>query len=114
MMPGFAELQELLGGFYDTRDWRRFQTPKDVAASLSIEAAELQELFLWLEPDAQDRVLSERKCEVGDELADIVINCLNLAHLGGIDLEQAVRSKLARLSEKYPAEEVHGRIVPHR
>jgi NTP pyrophosphatase (non-canonical NTP hydrolase) len=112
-MSAFAELQGLLGSFYDVRDWRRFQTPKDVAASLAIEAAELQEVFLWLDRASQDRALAERRHDVTAELADIIINCLNLAYLGDIDLEEAVRAKLVSLSEKYPAEEVRGRIVPH-
>jgi NTP pyrophosphatase (non-canonical NTP hydrolase) len=112
-MSGLAELQDLLASFYDDRDWRRFQTPKDVAASLAVEVAELQEVFLWLDREAQDRVLVRRRREVADELADIIINCLNLAHLADIDLEEAVRMKVARLGEKYPAEEVRGRIAPH-
>jgi NTP pyrophosphatase (non-canonical NTP hydrolase) len=110
---GLGGLQQQLCAFYDERDWRRFQTPKDLAASLAIEAAELQELFLWLDRDGQEDVLRERGVEVARELADVLINCLNLAWLAGIDLDAAVREKLAALAEKYPAEAVRGRVVVH-
>jgi dCTP diphosphatase len=109
-----SELNALLSDFYAARDWRRFQTPKDVAASLAIEAAELQQLFLWLKPHEQRQRLVERRTDVEHELADVLINCLNLAHLAEIDLDSAFRRKLALLDAKYPVEEVHGRVVQDR
>lgn len=112
-VSGFRDIQDLLERFYAERDWRQFQTPKDVAASLAIEAAELQQLFLWLDRDEQDETLSRRRDEVCQELADVLINCLNLAHLAGIDLDQAVRDKLAVLAERYPVATVHGKVVAH-
>jgi NTP pyrophosphatase (non-canonical NTP hydrolase) len=112
-MAGLAELQEALAAFYDERDWRQFQTPKDVAAALSVEAGELQELFLWLSHAEQQRVLKERHTELRQELADVMINCLNLARLGGVDLETAVREKLMLLERRYPAAKVRGRVIPH-
>lgn len=112
-MSGFRELGELLEHFYNERNWHQFQQPKDVAASLAVEAAELQELFLWLDEPAQQGVLVERRGEVASELADIIINCLNLGRLAGIDLEESVRLKVAVLAEKYPAEEVRGKVIAH-
>jgi dCTP diphosphatase len=113
-MSEIAALQEALEHFYASREWRQFQTPKDVAASLAVEASEVQEFFLWLEMDGQQRVLDDRRDELKSELADVIINCLNLAHLGQIDLGAAVREKLALLAEKYPANTVRGRVVPHQ
>jgi len=113
-MPGFAELQDLLDAFYAERDWRQFQTPKDVAAALAIEASELQQLFLWLEPAEQQRVVRERGEEIARELADVVINCLNLAYLADVDLERSVREKLRLLADKYPAATARGQVVPHQ
>jgi NTP pyrophosphatase (non-canonical NTP hydrolase) len=112
-MGEFSELENLLERFYAERDWRQFQTPKDCAASLAIEAAELQQLFLWLGPDEQEDVLRRRQYEIAHELADVLINCLNLAHLAGVDLDQAVREKLIELAARYPATEVHGKVVAH-
>jgi dCTP diphosphatase len=112
-MDGIGELQCLMAAFYDERDWRQFQTPKDVAASLAIEAAEVQELFLWLGPPEQQRALEERKAELEGELADVVINCLNLAFLADIDLDAAVKNKVAQLAEKYPAGDVRAKVIPH-
>lgn len=109
----FRELQQLLDAFYDERDWRRFQTPKDVAAALAVEAGEVQELFLWLNDAGQDRVLRERKAALASELADVLINCLNLARLGDVDLDGAVRMKVAELAKKYPAADVAGKVIPH-
>ncbi len=113
-MAGFAKLQDELERFYTNREWRQFQTPKDVAASLAVEASEVQELFLWLDVEGQQRVLDERREELKRELADVIINCLNLARLGDIDLDVAVREKLTLLAEKYPTDTVRGTVVPHR
>jgi NTP pyrophosphatase (non-canonical NTP hydrolase) len=113
-MSAFTELQRALERFYESREWRQFQTPKDVAASLAVEASEVQELFLWLDVAEQARVLDERREDLKHELADVIINCLNLAHLGRIDLDAAVREKLRSLSEKYPADAVRGKVMPHR
>ena len=113
-MAGFAELQDLLDAFYAERDWRQFQTPKDVAAALAIEASELQQLFLWLEPAEQQRVVRERGEEIAQELADVVVNCLNLAYLADVDLERSVREKLRLLTDKYPAATARGQVAPHR
>jgi NTP pyrophosphatase (non-canonical NTP hydrolase) len=102
-------LQERLDAFYDERDWLQFQTLKDVAASTAIEAAELQQLFLWQEDEVS--VLRSRRPEVAAELADIFINVLNFARLAGIDLINACSVKLGELERRYPAGEVAGRIV---
>jgi NTP pyrophosphatase (non-canonical NTP hydrolase) len=108
------ELNDLLDLFYERRDWRRFQTPKDVAASLAVEAAELQEFFLWLDERGQVDALASRHSEVASELADILINCLNMATLAGVDLAQAVHDKVIALDQKYPVEQVRGKVIAHR
>ncbi len=113
LMPGFSELQAQLDSFYAERDWRQFQTAKDVAAALAIEASELQQLFLWLQPHEQQRVLAERRDDIALELADVVINCLNLAYLANVDLEHAVIQKLVLLADKYPAATARGKVVSH-
>ena len=58
-------------------------------------------------------MLAERRQDLANELADIIVNCLNLAYLADVDLEDAVRMKMRLLEEKYPATAVRGRIIPH-
>jgi dCTP diphosphatase len=108
-MNRLEHVQERLETFYAERDWRRFQTPRDLAASTAVEVAELQELFLWQADDSA--VLRRRRAEVAAELADIFINLLNFARLADIDLIDACGSKLDELERRYPASEVAGRIV---
>jgi dCTP diphosphatase len=112
-VSSLEELHGLLDAFYAERDWRQFQSPKDIAASLAVEASELQELFLWLGPEEQEHVIGKRRNELASELADVMINCLNLARLAGIDLGDATRDKIEALAEKYPASTVRGKVVAH-
>lgn len=104
-----AALQERLEAFYRDRDWRRFQTLKDLAASTSVEVGELQQLFLWR--DDEQSVLQERHHDVTGELADILINLMNFAQIAGVDLIDACVWKLNELEERYPAIEVRSRVV---
>ena len=84
--------------FRDQRNWAQFHNPKDLALGLSIEAAELNELFLWKKPEEAD------PARVREELADILIFALMLLEKYGLDLEEIIREKLAANAEKYPAE----------
>jgi NTP pyrophosphatase (non-canonical NTP hydrolase) len=84
--------------FRDKRNWAQFHNPKDLALGLSIEAAELNELFLWKKPEEADPT------RVREELADILIFALMLLEKYGLDLEEIVQEKLAANAEKYPAD----------
>jgi NTP pyrophosphatase (non-canonical NTP hydrolase) len=84
--------------FRDQRNWAQFHNPKDLALGLSIEAAELNELFLWKKPEEAD------PARVREELADILIFALMLLEKYGLDLEDIVQEKLAANEEKYPAD----------
>ncbi len=84
--------------FRDKRNWAQFHNPKDLALGLSIEAAELNELFLWKKPEEADPV------RVREELADVLIFVLMLLEKYGLNLEEIVREKLAANEEKYPAD----------
>lgn len=97
-------LQRELRAFAAARDWQPFHTPKNLAMALMVEAAELQELFQWLTPEqsrtfTQDATAHER---VGDEMADVLLYLLQLADQAGVDLEVAVRRKLAKNAVKHP------------
>ena len=84
--------------FRDKRNWAQFHNPKDLALGLSIEAAELNELFLWKKAEEADPV------RVREELADVLIFVLMLLEKYGLNLEEIVREKLAANEEKYPAD----------
>ena len=92
--------------FRDARDWRQFHTPKDLALSLSLEAAELLEIFQWSGGDLQ--VLAKR-AQLQEELADVLMYCILLADVTGLDLDEIVLEKLKKNIEKYPADKAAGR-----
>jgi NTP pyrophosphatase (non-canonical NTP hydrolase) len=106
----FQKLTEQITAFRNERDWEQFHTPKNLAAALSIEAAELQELMLW-KNDSEVAELAESKPGHGnlsDEIADVLIYTLLFCESAGIDPEAAVRIKLQKNAEKYPIEKAKG------
>jgi NTP pyrophosphatase (non-canonical NTP hydrolase) len=100
--------QQRLRVFRDERDWKQFHTPKELAAAISIEAAELQELFLWREDPRGAELDPERKRRLREELADLFIHCLNLADSAEIDILDAIDEKLRINELKYPVEKAKG------
>lgn len=104
-------LRELVRQFVDERDWRQFHTPKNLAMSLAIEAAELMEHFQWLTPDESRGVAQqpEKLAEAAAELADVICYALALANELEIDLAAAVQTKMLKNAQKYPAAEFRGR-----
>ncbi len=104
-------LRQRIARFVAERDWEQFHTPKDLAAAISIEAAELQELFLWKSPSEVEAMAGqpEARRRVCEELADVLILCLNLANRLEIDVAEAVLSKVEANAAKYPADVVRGR-----
>ncbi len=102
-------LEQLLT-FRRERDWEQFHNPKDVAISLSIEAAELLEWFQWRNPDEIREMLnSDKREQLEDEIADVAVYLSYLCHDLGIDLNQVVKNKMAKNAAKYPKDRVKGR-----
>jgi NTP pyrophosphatase (non-canonical NTP hydrolase) len=106
-----AQLRQAMQAFVDERDWRKFHTPKNLAMSLAIEAAEVMEHFQWLETaDAIDYAADPARREaVADEIADVCCYLLSLVNALEFDLSEAVLSKLVKNARKYPAEQFRGR-----
>lgn len=106
-----AELRQLIADFVAERDWSQFHSPKNVSMALAIEAAELMEHFQWLTTDASRKLASDPKklAEVGEELADVIGYSFALANELGIDVSSAIRSKMVKNVQKYPANEFRGR-----
>ena len=109
-----AELRQLVEDFVDRRDWHQFHSPKNLSMSMAIEAAELMEHFQWLSPDQSRGVARQprRLAAVSEELADVLCYALAMANELGLDLSTAVRQKMARNEQKYPAEQYRGRFGP--
>ena len=94
--------------FRDERDWMQFHNPKDMAAAISIEAAELQEIFLWKPSSDSIQITAGERERVQEEIADIAIYLLELADNVDIDLIGAVSAKLAKNATKYPVAQARG------
>jgi len=105
------ELKDILRKFRDDRDWKQFHDPKNLAEAISIEAGELQELFLWKDKEKIAKKLQEdeefRK-EVGEELVDVVIFCLNFANAADIDISKILKEKVEKNAKKYSVEKAKG------
>jgi dCTP diphosphatase len=106
-----AELRKLVADFVAERDWSQFHSPKNVSMALAIEAAELMEHFQWLTTDASRELATEpeKLAEVAEELADVIGYSFALANELGLDISSAVRAKMVKNAQKYPAEKYRGR-----
>jgi NTP pyrophosphatase (non-canonical NTP hydrolase) len=111
-----GELQAELRHFAAQRDWQPFHTPKNLATALMVEAAELAEIFQWMTPEASVAAHEDAasKARIGAEVADVLLYLLQVADHRRVDLAHAVRDKLARNADKYPAKHVIARVSPTR
>ena len=91
--------------FRDDRDWRQFHTPKDLAISMSLEAAELLEVFQWSGADLE---CAEKRDRVREELADVLSYCILMADVCGLDLDEIMNEKVDKNEAKYPVEKARG------
>ena len=101
MKEGEEIIQALLK-FRNERDWEQFHNPKDLALAISIESAELLELFLWKKADEANTE------KVKEELADIFSFAFMLAAKYDLDVKQIILDKIKINSEKYPIEKAKG------
>ena len=91
--------------FRDERNWRKFHNEKDLSLSISIEAAELLELFQWKE---SADVVENNKSRISEELADVLIYSIMLAENMGFNINEIIENKLKLNNEKYPIQNVYG------
>ena len=94
--------------FARERDWEQFHSPKNLAMALTVEAAELLEIFQWLSTEDSCRLDSRQKQQASEELADVLLYLCRLADVLDIDLAGAAEEKLQLNAAKYPADEVRG------
>jgi NTP pyrophosphatase (non-canonical NTP hydrolase) len=88
--------------FRDDRDWEQFHNGKDLALALSIEASELNQLFLW--KSAEDVNIEKVK----EELADILNYSFLIAHKYNLNVEDIILNKIEKNAEKYPVDKAKG------
>lgn len=91
--------------FRDERNWKQFHNPKDLAISISLEAAELLEVFQW---SAEDTRCEDKMDKIREELADVLNYCILMADACGLDLDEIVAEKVKKNARKYPVEKAFG------
>jgi len=109
MDDSLKTLTDEVVAFRDERDWKQFHNPKDLAISLTLEAAEVMEHFQWKSADEMQKHIVEKKEEVSEEIADVLYWVLLMANDLDINLADAFRKKLAKNGKKYPVDKAKGK-----
>ena len=106
------EIKELIDSFADERNWQQFHSPKNLSMSISIEAAELMEIFQWLSLEEAKKVMEsgEKRDDAIDEIADVIIYAFVFCIRNNIDISDAIRQKMKKNIQKYPKEKFLGRF----
>ncbi|RMH70295.1 MAG: nucleotide pyrophosphohydrolase [Gemmatimonadetes bacterium] len=99
-----ADIKNWIAQFVAERDWNQYHQPKNLAMSISIEAAELMELFQWhhIETPAEVKADAEQMARIREELADVLAYCLSMANQLDIDIATALHQKIEKNARKYP------------
>lgn len=100
-MSDIKEITDQIVAFRNERNWEQFHNPKDLAVALSIEAAELNELFLW--KNLQQAGETDREA-IADELADVLVYAFFIAEKFGFDVKEIIGKKMKKNAAKYPVE----------
>ncbi|GEP85356.1 MazG-like family [Staphylococcus piscifermentans] len=104
-MNNTEKLIQEINEFREARNWRQYHNEKDLAISLSLEASELLELYQWKQPEEVNENNRER---IEEELADVLIYSYMIADNLDMDIDEIIRKKLVKNSEKYPVEKSKG------
>jgi NTP pyrophosphatase (non-canonical NTP hydrolase) len=106
-------LTQALRRFATERDWEQFHSPKNLAAALTVEAAELLEHFQWLTEEQSRNLPAEKRAAVGQEIADVLLYLLQIADKLQIDVIAAATEKLALNAAKYPVAQAQGNSLKY-
>ena len=104
-MSEIKEMTDALIKFRDQRDWKQFHDSKNLATAIAIEAAELNELFLWKDLEESEKVNKEK---IKEELADVLAFALLLANKHKLDVRKIVLDKIKKNAQKYPVNKAKG------
>jgi dCTP diphosphatase len=104
-------LREEMRGFVAEREWEQFHDLKNLSMAIAVEAAELMEIFRWVENTKAGAVMesAEGASAVRQEVADVLLLLLSFANAAGIELSDAAREKLAINRGRYPVETSRGK-----
>jgi NTP pyrophosphatase (non-canonical NTP hydrolase) len=107
-MSDIEQLTAAIREFARERDWERFHTPKNLAMALSVEVAELVELFQWLTPEESAALADtpEGRADIEDEIADIAIYLMRIADVLEVDVAAATAAKIGRNATRFPPADV--------
>lgn len=102
-----AQLKVWADQFVEARNWENYHTPKNLAMSVAIEAAELMEIFQWKTPEESLQITSDPSVRehLGEEISDVLAYLLNLASTLDIDLSTVFQDKMEKNARKYPVGE---------
>ncbi|RXJ97654.1 nucleotide pyrophosphohydrolase [Arcobacter sp. CECT 8986] len=105
------KIHEEIKKFSKQRDWDKHHNPKNLAMALSVETAELVEIFQWLDFDASKNLSAEKKIHLKEEIADVAIYLIRICMSYNIDLEEAIFEKMIKNEKKYPLYDEDGNKI---
>jgi len=108
-MSDIKQLTEKIKKFRDARNWKQFHNPKDLALSLTLEAAEVLEHFQWKNKEEIDKYIKTNKSDVGEELSDVLYWVLLMSSDLDIDIAKALEKKMKQNEKKYPVDKARGK-----
>lgn len=107
-MTKLDQLRDALRAFTAARDWDRFHSPKNLAMALSVEAAELLEVFQWMTEADSRNLEPAAKAAASEEIADVLLYLILLSDALGVDPVAAAERKMIANAQKYPVEKARG------
>ena len=107
-MTGLETLRDALRAFTDARDWHAFHSPKNLATALSVESAELLEVFQWMNEADSRNLDAAAKAAASEEIADVLMYLVMLADALDVDPVAAAERKMLANERKYPADKARG------
>jgi NTP pyrophosphatase (non-canonical NTP hydrolase) len=107
------KLTDLIVDFNVKRDWKQFHNPKDLALSLTLEAAEVLELFQWKSEEEINKYIVDHKKDIGKELADTFYWILLMSYYLKIDIAKELKAKMRENIKKYPVKKAKGKHLKY-
>ena len=102
------EITAEIRAFRDARDWKQFHGPREMAVGITVEAAELLEHFNWKTPAQCEQIVTDKRDQIAEEMADVAILLFEMADNSGVNLSTAIRAKLAKNAVNYPVNKSRG------